>query len=283
MPKIIFYHVLNPSRSLTLNLHGSVGAFAQNVTKDVRLVQTLLSGVPRSLGGALVPLKVDGIAGKFTINAIKDFQRRHTTIVDGRVDAAGPTIRKLIPIAESLNRVPVGFGQIGKPDGPVLSSLAQVSSQSLIRGGGRPAPTFPTEWRFTSSGSVAISVGLLGVAAGDLLVQRDSQPGIDYRLTFLGASVGMSFLPVGLDISLESMKSWGTRITAGAKPPLPFPPSRFEGPCIMLIGSASVGLAMGATVVSFNPSECNGLVAGVQVGMPGSGFSLLLGTIAGWR
>jgi peptidoglycan hydrolase-like protein with peptidoglycan-binding domain len=267
-----------------LSMNGSVGLYGKNTRQDVRLIQTLLNAVPANRGGPSKPLKVDGIVGQHTLAAIKLFQQANTRIVDCRVDPGGPTIQKLVPIVDSVHALPVGFNELQRADQKIVSALGSVLKRSQIRGGGPIPPTFPTEWRFTTSGAFNISIGPLGVGAGDLVIQRDSQPGVDYRLTFVGMSVGVSFMPIGFDVSFEQLPTWGTRIEAnGKKPPLPFPPSRFEGPCVLISLSGSVGPALGGTMVDFLSCDCGGFLAGVQVGMPGGELSLLLGSIAGWR
>jgi hypothetical protein len=65
----------------------------QNVPGDVRYVQFLLNDWRR--GKRLPTLAEDGIAGPLTNAAIRDFQKAEVSIVDGRVDVNGPTIRKL--------------------------------------------------------------------------------------------------------------------------------------------------------------------------------------------
>jgi peptidoglycan hydrolase-like protein with peptidoglycan-binding domain len=75
-------------------IFASVGKSGANVAADVRVVQRLLNDWLARTGQAPL-LKVDGIAGPKTTAAIGEFQRRHAGIVDGRVDANGPTIRAL--------------------------------------------------------------------------------------------------------------------------------------------------------------------------------------------
>ena len=75
-------------------LKSSVGRGGVNQPNDVRTVQALLNDW-RSKNGRR-PVAIDGFVGPETIDAITDFQRTVTGIVDGRVDPGGPAIRKLV-------------------------------------------------------------------------------------------------------------------------------------------------------------------------------------------
>ncbi|WP_412535231.1 peptidoglycan-binding domain-containing protein [Mesorhizobium sp. BAC0120] len=74
-------------------LRGSVGEGGLNHSRDVKYVQFLLCDWRYCAGG--VGIVVDGTAGPKTKAAIREFQTRHTGIVDGRVDPAGRSIKEL--------------------------------------------------------------------------------------------------------------------------------------------------------------------------------------------
>lgn len=79
----------------TMNeIEGSVGQNADNLEKDVRLVQGLLN---RHDLAPLTRLAEDGRSGSRTIEAIRHFQARKLNIQspDGRVDPGGKTLRAL--------------------------------------------------------------------------------------------------------------------------------------------------------------------------------------------
>lgn len=78
-----------------LKISGSVGAGGMNKTADVRVIQTALNDISAEDGGTVTPLKVDGIAGTLTRSAITRYQQKNVTIIDGRVDPNGPTIRAM--------------------------------------------------------------------------------------------------------------------------------------------------------------------------------------------
>ena len=71
-------------------LEGSVGSRGRNLPDDVRLVQTLL----RDQG--VDPGPIDGVIGRKTIAAIREFQRAFMRRADGRVDPNGRTFRELL-------------------------------------------------------------------------------------------------------------------------------------------------------------------------------------------
>jgi peptidoglycan hydrolase-like protein with peptidoglycan-binding domain len=64
-----------------------------NRSKDVKYVQFLLCDWRYC--GRGVGIVVDGIAGPKTKAAIREFQSKHTGIVDGRVDPTSPSIKAL--------------------------------------------------------------------------------------------------------------------------------------------------------------------------------------------
>lgn len=79
-----------------LRISGSVGAGGMNKTPDVSIIQKALNDISAEDGGAAAaPLKVDGIAGTLTRTAITRYQQKNVTIIDGRVDPNGPTIRAM--------------------------------------------------------------------------------------------------------------------------------------------------------------------------------------------
>jgi hypothetical protein len=75
-------------------ISGSVGQNGRNIPRDVETVQRLLN---KHRSTPLRHLRVDGIAGDNTINAIKHFQSAKVKLrfPDGRVDPGGKTLRYL--------------------------------------------------------------------------------------------------------------------------------------------------------------------------------------------
>ena len=73
----------------------SVGAKGKNVKQDVLKIQAALNNVKPAL--TAIPLKVDGIFGKKTGDAITAFQKKHLAMLnpDARIDPNGRTIQKL--------------------------------------------------------------------------------------------------------------------------------------------------------------------------------------------
>ena len=78
------------ARAVILN---SVGQDGANQTADVRVVQRLLNDWLATT--SQTELKVDGIAGPKTIDAITAFQRANIGIADGKVDVGRRTINLL--------------------------------------------------------------------------------------------------------------------------------------------------------------------------------------------
>jgi putative chitinase len=83
----------------------SVGKGLRNERTDVTVVQVLLDmncGAPLSYD----PVQVDGVFGDETIRGIKDFQRACGLAVDGQIDPAGTTLRRL------TDGIPAEFGAL---------------------------------------------------------------------------------------------------------------------------------------------------------------------------
>jgi putative peptidoglycan binding protein len=84
------------------------GTKAKNLYDDVVTIQQLLNDIAPASGGANPPLKVDGICGPKTKNAIQTFQLQHFgwKLADARVDPGGATLAKMnalaVPDYESL-------------------------------------------------------------------------------------------------------------------------------------------------------------------------------------
>ncbi len=96
----------------------SVGRHGINATADVKFIQTALNTYARKYASSSFPLKVDGICGDKTIQAIYNFQRNHVGIINpvARIDPHGRTLRHLTSIAphtiataQTINSVAIGF------------------------------------------------------------------------------------------------------------------------------------------------------------------------------
>jgi hypothetical protein len=84
-----------------MSISASVGKKAANRRPDVVIVQKLLNAARRQDRLALIA--VDGLVGLQTIDAISAFQKRYTTVANGRVDPDGPTITKLDETFDSVS------------------------------------------------------------------------------------------------------------------------------------------------------------------------------------
>lgn len=72
-----------------------VGVGGKNLRQDVLIIQAALNDIEPSDGGPFPKLKVDGISGPRTANAISGFQRRAIAFVDSRIDPDGPTLKAI--------------------------------------------------------------------------------------------------------------------------------------------------------------------------------------------
>lgn len=96
----------------------SVGRNGINAKDDVMFVQAALNTYAKKHASNTFPLKVDGLCGNKTVQAIYNFQKNHVGIVvpDAKVDPNGKTLRHLtsssplsIAAPQIINPTPIGF------------------------------------------------------------------------------------------------------------------------------------------------------------------------------
>jgi hypothetical protein len=75
-----------------LDIQGSVGRGGRNQRPDVEKIQRALNRVPRTQGGPLPPLGVDGLVGPKTIGAIYGFQKHHFGLGGADLTASGARV-----------------------------------------------------------------------------------------------------------------------------------------------------------------------------------------------
>ena len=108
-----------------LNIQGSVGRGGRNHGEDVKSIQNALNRVPKTQGGPLPPLVVDGLNGPKTERAIYVFQMQHFGAMraDARVDPGGRTLAKLREF-QTQNQ----FAAAGLPSGTAALGFTSISS-----------------------------------------------------------------------------------------------------------------------------------------------------------
>jgi hypothetical protein len=91
-----------------------MGPKSKNLGTDVKTIQELLNRIVPDQGGPAPPLKVDGICGPKTQNAIQRFQLKHFGWpgADGRVDPTGPTLGKMDAVAKPAKPTAAGPVQV---------------------------------------------------------------------------------------------------------------------------------------------------------------------------
>ncbi len=87
------------------DISASVGNGGSNRPADVLLVQKMLNVVPEIRGGPQVQLVEDSISGVKTVGAISRLQQWCFGWADGRIDAAGQTIGKLVEELKLVQRM----------------------------------------------------------------------------------------------------------------------------------------------------------------------------------
>ncbi len=272
------------SRLVQINMQGSVGQGGKNITTDVTIVQSMLNSLPAPQGGPGTRLAVDGRIGPKTIAAITSVQRAtKRRVVDGRIDANGPTIIALGQLLNARGLMPRGVQGIGQPDERVRRGLlpgAGVPPARRASGltGSIPGIS-PTDWKFASSSGVTVGASIFGVAAMRFFLEQDSRPGIIRQFPWAGVGVGLSTMPVGLDISFGDFPSFGLRLRQGLFGSNPLPVLDLSGPCTVYSFGASVGPGISITICMFGAlgpliftSRAVGAIAGMEVGIPGAGI-----------
>lgn len=81
-----------------------MGKGGVNYPMEGRLIQSALNWLPQKQGGAAPRLKIDGIVGPKTIQAIRDFQFINLNFHDGRIDVNGKT---LVALNKALLALPL--------------------------------------------------------------------------------------------------------------------------------------------------------------------------------
>lgn len=280
----------DPTRLVQISMDGSVGQAGKNVDADVRLIQSMLNKVPAASGGPSTKLAVDGRIGPKTIAAITTFQRANKRKTDGRIDVAGPTITALGRFLISNNLLPNDVAGIGTPDVRVQSALTGRSVAPSVRsvtGRGSHTPLGVTDWRFSSSSGVSIGALLFGVSAMKFHLQKDSQPGFTRIFPWAGFGVGLSTLPVGLDISFADMPSFGLRLRQGGfRGSNPMPEDDYQGPCTVYSIGANLGVGFAGTLCLFGSAGpllfttlAIGAIAGMEVGIPSAAITGFFGVV----
>ena len=117
---------------MNMGITKSVGRYGINARNDVIFIQTALNAYAKKHANNSFPLKVDGLCGEKTVQAIYNFQRNHVGIItpDSRIDPNGRSLRFLtanttLPIAASQT-------QSNLPVNTVLNNI-QVSYASDIK------------------------------------------------------------------------------------------------------------------------------------------------------
>lgn len=291
-------------RPMVLSTQGSVGQAGQNREDDTRLVQSLLNRIPARSGGPQAPLKVDGLVGPKSIEAIRRFQMANFGSADGRVDARNQTIRRLIvtamaasPTAAPPRLTPPAAGEIESitavtgrqslfakvPSIPQSPGAAPVralvgSPGSALVGGATTGFGAP----FTRSGftinnnafSFDISVKDTGAYVARLEIFRDDAPTQRQKVLILGGFKAVSpkgLLPFGADISLPSFNSTQGTILRGLLGFAPLSIQSFFGVC--QFGSIGGSLGPGGGALNF-------FQFGVGIGLP-PGSCIGLAVMAG--
>jgi hypothetical protein len=309
-----------PGRLVQLTMDKSVGRFGLNQHTDVILIQSLLNAIPARDGGLQQKLAIDGVVGPLTIEAIRQYQQRHTKIVDGRIDVGGPTIMSMMRLLNSRNALPTGLRGLGAPKPEIVNALYGLTSVSsrlnperaYSQQGGphlqkakafdlvgavpvaAPKRVNPNEtgWTVVTSGSFDVSVLVVGVAIINIYMTHDIERGLQYRFTFAGSGVGVSAAPAGLELSLAAMESYGSNVyknleSLGAKNP-PFNASEFDGlfTTIISVGANALVGGWSGTLIFFGGvpavSRYFAAMTGMQAGTPNVGITLYVGKIAGW-
>lgn len=194
------------------DLHGSVGLGGNNRESDVLVVQTAL----RRHGVSPGPL--DGVCGRRTISAIEHFQSKFLTRPDGRVDAHGPSWRRLekpivappvrshTPSAPVTARSPVPPVPLSPVNGRDAPAPAMTHPESYWRQD-TPLPAPGTVNRGLVSPSSAEQVARFGGMPSAHMSQQDKPVTNPVLLGLMATESVGPFRATGLKIALASLRS----------------------------------------------------------------------------
>ncbi len=123
---------------MEVKIVASVGENAKNKDSDVRAIQKALNQIMQyNILAPLAPLKEDGIAGRNTKLAIRQFQRIAVGMAapDGRIDPTGRTLAKLNAVMNTASKIPSKSSFMGNRWSPItgLDNLLANASCNLIK------------------------------------------------------------------------------------------------------------------------------------------------------
>lgn len=134
---------------------------------------------------------------------------------------------------------------------------------------------------------------VFGATVTNLYLKHDTEPRVDYRLTFVGIGAGLSMMPAGIDFSTADFASYGTQIwyemNVLLARPRPFAVTAFDGlPTSMLTVGANSSVGVSGALIAFGVPVPHlaamyfSLFGGQEWGTPNAGITLYTGAIAGW-
>ena len=220
-------------------MNGSVGRGGSNQRTDTILIQSLLNAA-KDMGTPLAGLKVDGVAGPKTIDAIQSFQSKTLGFSDGRVDPLGKTLRSLLELSARGGGLPSGLPNVSAVAPPFRPFTTPLVFPSLR----------DTAFRVSTTSGFSVSIGLGGLAAGHIYIEHDS--GAASVLGFAGLTVGLTTLPVGLNLSVAAYPTITERISyVYPSREEPTKPEDFLGLCQMLCLSGNLAVVGGSMTMIF--------------------------------
>jgi hypothetical protein len=296
--------VIGGKRNFLKQIHLSyaVGQGGRNIPSDVILVQHLLNAAPERIGGTYRSLKVDGLVGPRTIEAITKFQRyANCRVVDGRIDPHGVTIQALGEKLNGMSLLPMGVRGIGPVD-PIIQNAflgigttSSMPSKPTIKNFNAAPLTYDkllyTDWKYITNQSITVSVLFGGATTIIFHLENDRYVGrLIHRFEFKGLGVGISKgLLVGLDASFTEYKSMGSRLFRGPFGSNPLPEEDLERSCTIFsagVGTGIQGAGITGQLVFF---RATGIItatatavlatAGESINIPGAGAMMFFGKV----
>jgi hypothetical protein len=299
--------VIGGNRNVLKQIHLSypVGQGGRNIPSDVILVQHLLNAAPERIGGTHGNLKVDGLVGPGTIEAITKFQRyANCRVVDGRIDPHGVTVQALGEKLNGMNLLPMGVRGISRVDPVIQNAFLGIGPAGLpptkltkptINSFNAAPPTYDkllyTDWKYVTNQSITVSVLFGGSTTIIFHLENDRYIGrLIHRFEFKGLGVGISKgLLAGLDASFTEYKSMGSRLFRGPFGSNPLPEEDLERSCTILsagVGTGIQGAGITGQLVFFRGTGIITVTAtavlataGESINIPGAGAMMFFGTV----
>ena len=225
-----------------------------NLNADQRTIISLLAAISVKDGGKKEVWTVPPLAGpsgqcpESLKKAIWEFQTWWKALgvfrnIDNVVDPGGNTLKHMNSLLA---------GQGGGRSTPVDPSPPKIGPGFLQPMFSRMIPR-PTNWKIEGTGTLSLSAGEYGLAAGKMTVSNTLNRGSRVPLIMAGGGLSLGPLPAGYEVAPSDFPSLGSQIHAGPRTPTTtLALEELLGMCLLIGVSAGAVGGGNATAILFN-------------------------------